>query len=137
MEFLAQKVDGILIGADEDSAEIITNLGLDTVVKCKVSTRRNYKNLQRFMVFIDTGFHLQSSFVNKEFFRKWLTMKSGYCDVVVAPNGTTMFLPKSIAFDAMDEEEFKLVFKKCVTTFLAEFNIKMTDDQFWEILDFE
>lgn len=137
MEFLAQKVDGVLIGADEFSRAKIANLGLDTVIKCKVSKKRNYKNLQRFMVFIDEAYHMQNHWSDKEHFRKWLTMKAGYYDAVVAPNGSTMFLPHSISFDKMEEEEFKLAFKKIVNTFLDEFKIKMTDNDFWRIVDFE
>lgn len=137
MEFLVKKVDGVLVGADQDSKDKISSLGLDTIGKCHVSKKRNYKNLQRFHVFIEEAFSMQTHYNDIEWFRHWLIMKAGYCDTHVAPNGVVMFKPKSISYENMEEEEFKIVFKKCVNTFIDWAKIKMTDNDFWRIVDFE
>lgn len=145
MEFYCTKVDGVLVGADSDSEEKLANIGTDTLVTCKTSKKRNGKNHSRFFVFRDAAFDMQSRnpdknafrFTDKEAFRKWLTMKAGYYDHFIAPNGTHVYTPKSLAFAGdLDEEDFKVFFSKCITTFTNEFNLE-TDDQFWEIVGFD
>ena len=137
MEFYCQKVNGVLIGADEPSKEALASIGTDTLVTCKTSKKRNLLNHRRFFAFIETAFHKQDHFTDQEEFRKWLTMKSGYYTTIVAPNGNTIFLPQSIAFASeLDEEGFRQLFDKCVSTFIAEFNVNMTSNDFWEIASF-
>lgn len=137
MDFYCTKIDGVLVAVDNDSAEKLSSLGLDTIVKCSCKKNRNYENHKRFFKFIQIAFEMQSHFDNVEHFRKWLIMKSGYYETIVAPNGNTIFLPQSVAFEKIEEEEFKILFKKCVATMVKEFSLTLTYDNFWELCEFE
>ena len=137
MEFFCTKVDGVLIGADAESAEKLANLGLDTVVKCSCKRNRNYENHKRYFKFIEIAFEMQNHFEDIEHFRKWLVMKAGYYETIVAPNGNIIFLPQSIAFEKIEEEDFKILFKKCIGTMIKEFSLTLTYDQFWELCEFD
>lgn len=137
MEFYASKVDGVLIAVDDDSAEKMSSLGLDTIVKCTCNKNRNYENHKRFFKFLEIAFGMQKHFTNREHFRKWLIMKAGYYDAIVSPKGHTIFAAKSIAYESIEEEEFKILFKKCVATMVNEFSLSLTFDEFWQLCDFE
>ena len=137
MEFYCQKVDGCLIGADDESAEKLASLGLDTVGKFTCNKNRNGPNHRRFFKFIEVAFDMQNHFDDSEHFRKWLIMKAGYYQTIVAPNFNTIFLPQSIAFEKIEEEDFKILFKKCIGTMIKEFSLTLTYDQFWQLCDFE
>jgi len=139
MEFYCQKIDGVLIGADEESKEKLKTLGGGTVVKCQTSEKRNYKNLQRFFRFRDVAFDMQEKYKDREIFRKVLLIGAGYFDLVESPRGRVFQIAHSIAFESMEEEEFKILFKKCIDYFLQWMcEIKsMTNEQFMAILDFD
>ena len=44
-----------------------------------------------------------------EQFRKWTEVGAGFCDFVPGPKGRMVALPKSIAYHAIDDEEFSTV----------------------------
>ena len=141
MEFYVSKVDGCLIAVDDESAEKLASLGLDQLVECKVNANRNYKNLQRFNVFIDKAFAMQEIYKDRNLFRKMMQMGGGHFDLVQSPRGQWLKIPKSISFAEMEEEEFKIIFKKCIDYFLEWRNenkklCPMTNEEFIQILDF-
>lgn len=51
-------------------------------------------------------FDSQEQFDDVDQMRKWLTVGAGYCDFVPGPAGRMVALPKSIAFEEMDEADF-------------------------------
>jgi len=139
MEFYCTKIDGVLVGADEESVEKLADLGIDTLVKCSTSKHRNYQNHKRFFAFVKTAYEMQTFFDNFDVFRKWLIMGAGYFQSAVTPKGVTIFIPQSIAFEKLEEEEFKQLFKKALDYYLKELckHRTVTDDEFMRILDFE
>ena len=125
-----------LTPVDDEGIAYLYRRSPDDVLKCDVKTSRSYPQLKRFMKFIQICFDMQDHFDKQEAFRYWLTMKAGYFDTVVAPNGNVMFKPKSIAFDNMDEEVFIKVFSECIDVFLSEFGNGLTEDALLEIVGF-
>lgn len=49
----------------------------------------------------------QEQFDDVDQLRAWLTVGAGYCDFVPGPKGRMVALPKSIAWHAMDDAEFR------------------------------
>ena len=139
MEFYCTKIDGVLVGADEESSGKLADLGLDTLVKCSTSKHRNYQNHKRFFAFVKTAYDMQTFFDDFDIFRKWLIMGAGYFKSSVTPKGVTIFIPESIAFEKLDEEEFKQLFKKALNYYLKELcnHRVVKDEEFMRILDFE
>jgi hypothetical protein len=51
-------------------------------------------------------FATQEVFDDAEHMRKWLETGAGHCDFVPGPDGSLVALPKSIAYEALDDVEF-------------------------------
>ena len=136
--YLFKTADGALRPADDEDREKTKNIKNGTIVKAKVSMVRNYKYLQKFFVFINTTFDMQDHFTDKEVFRKWLTMKAGHFETVVAPNGNTMFLPKSINFRKIkDDHQFEKIFSGCIDAFLqSDLAEGITEDDIRRVIEF-
>ena len=72
---------------------------------------RNSKNHKRFFALLKMGFEAQDSFNSPEWWREFIIRKAGYYDSVQDPDGVWMFKAKSIAFERMDELEFRELYK--------------------------
>ncbi len=103
-------------------------------VRVKWSKSRNPGNHGRFFAFRNTVFDMQENFDNPEMLRKWMLMKAGYVDTAVAPNGVTLFLPQSMAWDQMDEDEFRPAFDKMIT--VAVQDLGLDADLINQVLEF-
>ena len=112
MELYAIKVDGILVGNTEEDREKMAGAGLDTLFKCTTKKKRNAANHARFFVFLQHAFDMQDCFDDFDIFRHWVTMGAGYFRSAVTPKGVTIFIPDSISFENIEEEEFKILFRK-------------------------
>lgn len=135
-DIFLKKYHGMLAPADERAEEIIAQMQHAQVIKVSYHFPRNYGNHKRFFAFLKVTFDLQDNFDNMTHYRKWLTMKAGQYDVVAAPNGKTMFLPKSIAFDKMDETEFRQVFSDCIDVFIDHWKHKISRSELERVVEF-
>lgn len=125
-----------LIPVDDEGIKYLYNRKPGDVLSCEIKQTRNYENHKRFFKFLQVTFDMQDHFENLEYYRHWLTMKAGYFDTIVAPNGKTIFKAHSLAFDMMDEDEFKKVFSNSIDVFLKEFGNGLTEDALMEIISF-
>ncbi len=126
-----------LVPVDEISEERIRSLPVGKVIKIIVSLPRNYENHKRFFSFLKTTFEIQDHFTDPEIYRKWIEMKAGHFVTAVAPNGTMIFLPKSISFSAMSEDEFQKMFKKCIDVFLEVWGDRITEEELLRVIDYD
>lgn len=55
---------------------------------------------------------IQEQFDDPDTLRRWLTVGAGYCDLVPGPNGKAVALPQSIAYEKLDEVEFRELHRK-------------------------
>ena len=126
---------------DEDGRKL-----LDVIPKgghCKVEfiRKRNYLNHKRFFKFIEVAFDNQDFYDDPELLRKALQMASGHFEELVIRdkrgNVSTQYIPKSIAFDEMDEEEFQKLFKKCIGAFLERYGNGISEEQILRIVEFD
>lgn len=134
--FLEVTRDYGLIPVDEEGRKYIYNRKVGDILSCDIKVARSYPQLKRFMKFIQICYDMQEHFTQPEAFRYWLTMKAGYFDTIVAPNGKTVFKAHSLAFDNMDEDVFQKVFSDCIDAFLKEFGNGLTEDALLEIIGF-
>ena len=124
------------VPSDVAAVKYIYNRKVGDILSADVKICRSYPQLQRFMKFIAITFDMQEHFDSKPAYRYWLTMKAGYFDTIVAPNGNTMFKAKSIAFAEMEEDEFREVFSSCIDVFLKEFGQGQTEDDILQVVGF-
>ena len=64
---------------------------------------------RRFFAMLGAAFDAQERFDDPEQFRLWLTVGAGFCDFVPHPQRGVVAIPKSIAFDKLEQAEFQEV----------------------------
>jgi len=120
-EIYLRRIGKTLLPADRSSEEILDKMPQGKVMRVEYRFPRNYAFHKKFFAMLETMFDMQEHFTEFEAFRLWLTMKSGWFEVIEAPNGYQLFRPKSIAFSKMDNEEFSRLYNKAIDTFVHEF----------------
>ena len=127
---------GHLCPADDRSRETLRTVHAGEVFKINFKRNRDYQKHKRFFSFLQSTFDMQDHFTEFANYRHWLTMKAGHYTTIVAPNGNTIFQPKSISFDAMEEDEFKELFSTCIDVFLRELGNGITQDEILRVVDY-
>ena len=125
-----------LVPYDEATQKYILNRKPGEIIVGEIKRARNYENHKRFFAFLNTTFDMQEHFEELEAYRYWLVMKCGYFDTIIAPNGTTMFKAKSIAFESMEEDEFQKLFSRAIDVFIRELGNGLNDDELMQAIQF-
>ena len=150
-----------------ESQKIFEKTPLGSRAKLEFIETRNYDNLKRFFELRNHSFEMQDSFDDEEAWRKQLLILAGHFDLVIVPKPDwwdrallymnkhlggpqkeslierfeqalgVQYQAKSIAFDKMDEQEFRALFSRVVTAFLNAYSPNMTENEFMQILDFD
>jgi len=142
MKELFKKLPSGLIPDSIEASELLSKVPVDALVTVEYVQKRNYRNLKRFFALVNTTFEMQDCFDNKDIWRKHLVMLGGHYDEVVVTNpkkGTTtvQYWPKSVNFETMDEVEFKALFDKIITGYLARFGTGMTETELLKVIEFD
>lgn len=69
---------------------------------------------RRHMAIETAVFEAQEKFSNFEQFRNWLKVGSGFCDWIAGPRGAVIPVPRSIAFDKLEDGEMRQVHDEMV-----------------------
>jgi hypothetical protein len=89
------------------------------MVDIKTHKARSGPFHRRHMLIETRVFEAQEKFTEFEQFRNWLKVGAGFCDWCVGPKGGVIPVPKSIAFDKLEEDEMREVHESMVA-FLRE-----------------
>ena len=130
MKIFVKKIQLGFVPIDEEQYEIFQKIG-EWEGYINIVKQRNVGNHRRFFKMLNTVYQNQDFYNNIDHLRKILTMKAGYFDTVITSRGTT-YLPKSIAFDKLDEIEFREFFNRFIDAVLEEF--KYNDEEYEKIL---
>lgn len=79
------------------------------VVKVTTKKPRSGPFHRRHMVIETRVFDAQERFEQFDQFRNWLKVGAGYCDWIPGPRGAVMPVPKSIAYDELEDGDFRQV----------------------------
>jgi hypothetical protein len=126
----------VFLPANEKAIEIHDQMAPYGEVDCTGSFPRNPGNHRRFFAFLKLAFDSQEFFNNRHHFRKWLIGKAGHYTIIQTPKGGAIFDPDSIAWDKMEEPEFRETFNDCVQAFIDEFGKRIPQDKIDEIIRF-
>lgn len=141
MQAIFRKAMHGIFPTDEDGRKLIESMPQGAFCKVEYIKTRNYENHKRYFKFIDVAFDCQEFYEEKEHLRKAIQMLAGHYEelIIVKKNGEseTHYIPKSIAFDKMDETEFQDLFKRSISAFLGRYAKGMTEQEFMRILDFD
>ncbi len=121
----------ILLPMDSDLSGIP-----DGEIMADLRKNRNVKNHRRFFAFINMSFDMQDQYETMDIWRRVLQMKAGHFDEVITEKGKLLYLPKSIAWDELDEIEFRPLFTEIVNAFIRDFGHNLNDLQINSVVEF-
>jgi hypothetical protein len=120
-----------LIPSDEVSKDWFNKLTLGQIVTADYKVMRNGKFHRKFFAMLHVAFdnhewpEIETQWglarVNFEVFRKYVTVKAGYYEPELTPDGKVRVKPTSIMFSRMDEAEFSRLYSDVLDVILAEF----------------
>lgn len=105
-------------------------------VMADIHKNRSTGNHRRFFAFIKMSFDMQDHYEEPEIWRKVIQMKAGFFDEVVTEKGEALYLPQSIAWDKLDEIEFKDLFSRVINAFIKYYGNGLNTIQINSILEF-
>jgi Protein of unknown function (DUF1367) len=79
------------------------------IVEIKTHKARSGPFHRRHMVIETRVFEAQEKFMHFEQFRNWLKVGAGFCDWLPGPKGAVIPVPRSIAFDKLEEDDMRQV----------------------------
>lgn len=106
--FLTKTLNG-LAPADEEAKTALRRWKVGETLKCGVKKPRDYVNHKRYFGLLNLTFENQERYTSFEHFRKAVQIAAGHVDEVISLDGEIVFIPKSIAYDSLDEMEFSKV----------------------------
>lgn len=112
--FLTRTLAG-LVPADEQAKQAVKRWKMGETLKCSVRKPRDYTNHKRYFAMLNLTFENQERYTNFEHFRKAVQIAAGHVDELITIEGEVVFIPKSIAYDTLDEMEFSKVFGETMT----------------------
>ena len=107
--FLTRTLNG-LVASDEEAKQAIKRWKMGETLKCSVRKPRCYTNHKRYFGLLTLTYDNQERYTNFEHFRKAVQIEAGHVEQLITLQGEVVFMPKSIAYDALDEMEFGKVF---------------------------
>lgn len=138
---LIRRSDFSFVPATDEDMEKALKIKKGQAVECSVKVLRNYKLLRKFFSMLNTAWEFldeaQQEYFNnsKEVFRAVLTSEAGYCDRVYSKTrGEWIDIPKSIAFDKMDEAEFDKFYEDVVRLVFKALIPHVDKDEFYQAM---
>lgn len=99
-----------LVPADEQAKQAMRRWKMGETLRCSVKKPRCYKHHKHYFALLNLTFENQDRYTNFEHFRKAVQIAAGHVDEIITVNGEVTYIPKSIAYDSLDEMEFTKVF---------------------------
>lgn len=107
--FLTRTLAG-LIPSDEQGKQAFKRWKIGETLKCSVKKPRCYKNHKHYFALLNLTFENQDKYTSFEHFRKAVQIAAGHVDELITIEGEIVFVPRSIAYDTLDDMEFGKVF---------------------------
>lgn len=127
--WLRKRSDGTLEAASEKDEHFLANLKYGEEVCADFKKSRNPKFHRKYFALLNLGFENQDKYDEFEDFRTEVKLKTGFYKPHVTTKGIIIYVPKSIAFDKMDDLEFFELFSKTIDVILKYFIIGSTHEE--------
>ena len=115
MKFHLSKKGIYFIPSTDSDREIAVKIGQGELIEAEFKKGRNYEFHKKFFVLINIGFENQEKEKNFALYRAKLMIQIGCCDVILLDDGSANFIPWSISYDKMpDNNTFEEVYNKAV-----------------------
>jgi len=107
-----------VIPIDDKAVEAISKINIGDEFLVDYKKKRNVKNHRRLFSMLQGVVYNSDHYKNVDNLLAMLKLKTGHFDIVVSHKGEQLYIPKSIDFASMDEEEFKEFFSECIDVIL-------------------
>jgi hypothetical protein len=111
-KFLARRELGKLVPVDQAGEDALRKLKFGDVVSVEVKKPRNVKHHRLYWQLVSTVLENQTRYETAEQLHCALKISAGIYDPLIMPSGVIYKIPGSIAFDKMDQTEFKQFYDK-------------------------
>jgi hypothetical protein len=112
-----------------------TRIPVGETCKVKVTRPRNLQFHRKFFAMIRATFDMQDEFETVAQWRAVVTVGAGHCSFVPGPDGQTVAVPKSVAFQNMDGTEFARLYEDALTFICARY-VNDSPDRLNTVLEF-
>jgi len=112
LEFI--KSDGKLIPSSDDTFERLKKMPVGESVFVEYKPRRNYQNHKRFFSMLNQVMECQSHYKEIDNLLDVIKLRVGHFKTFVSHRGDAMYIPKSIDFYSLNEQEFRDFFSKAI-----------------------
>ena len=123
-----------LQAADQLAEEDLNALPRGKQFMCEVKRSRSLPHHRLFMAMIRKIAHATPTPLNEKALRAYVTVKAGHVDTIPLAFGKTYQAPASIAFQAMNQAEFRDFFERAVEIILTDICPALPDGFADEIL---
>lgn len=120
--------DGLRPASDE-AVKVLAQYKPGDEVLLEHKKGRSAGNHRRFFALVNMTFDWQDQYDNPEIWRKVLEIAAGHFDIVIDKHGNTHYWPKTIAWDRLDEDEFRDMFSRVVNAYLARYGERLSEAQ--------
>ena len=103
--------------------------------QAEIKQPRNIGFHRKFFALLNLGFENQDHYQDKDTYRQIKTMECGYFKTVTTERGKEVYLPESISFASMDNDEFEQLYNTMVQKLITDLKITVEDIEA-EIINF-
>ena len=141
MELNLLNTAGGLVPCDDNDYEEKRKLKVGQIYKATIKLNRNYRLHRKYFALINCAWayqnERQTAFFkgSVEIFRKTMEMAAGHCERVYSiEHKEWRDVPKSIAFDKMDEAEFRDLYERVKDVLFLVFLKDISEEEFLRAL---
>lgn len=120
LEFM-KGADGKLIPCSDKSIAKVAQMKSGDIVLLDYKPKRNYQFHKKGFALLNLIFENQDKFDTLEALRTEMKLKAGHYEIHVTLKGKPIYIPKSMSFADMDEEEFTEIYSKFIDIALKHF----------------
>jgi hypothetical protein len=133
--------DGTLLAVNESDREALYRIKVGQIVRCEVTRSRSPRfHRKAFALFnyaysrfepVETKLNGRMVTPQRDFdeFRKWLTIKAGFFDVIGYPDGSVRARAQSLSYANMEQEKFERVYSNVLNAAIEHVLLGETSDE--------
>lgn len=120
-EIIMAKALNSLRPIDEAGEELLQKIKFRALVKVKITRSRNLKHHAKFFALMRIVYSNQERYTNPDHLLTALKIAAGWTEAIIMPSGNQYLIPKSIAFDKMDQTEFEVFYDRALDIVIEHF----------------
>ena len=118
---VTKTADGKLMPSSEKSMQKFQKVKIGDTVLVDYKAKRNVQFHRKGFALLNLIFQNQDKYKNFEDMRTEFKLKAGLYELHVTTKGKTIYVPKSMSFSEMDENEFEELYSKFIDIALLHF----------------